>query len=58
MTVMFVFAALIAANIVYSIRDSRRAETSQAMRDFMRVEYKKTYRINNDADKRVLNGWY
>ena len=57
MTVLFVFAALIAANIVYSIHDSRKAETAQAMRDFYRVEYKKTY-VSNNQDVRVLNGWY
>ena len=43
MTIMFVFVALIAANVAYSIRDSRNAETAQAMRDFYRVEYKKSY---------------
>ena len=54
MTVMFVFVALIAANVVYTIRDSRNAETEQAMRDFYRVEYKKTYA---NAEMRAANGW-
>ena len=57
MTVMFVFAALIAANVVYSIHDSRKAENAQAMQDFYRVEYKKTYGSYN-AEVKVLNGWY
>ena len=57
MTVMFVFAALIAANVVYSIHDSHKAENAQAMQDFYRVEYKKTYSSYN-AEVKVLNGWY
>lgn len=48
MTIIFVFAALIAANILYSVHDSRRAEAAQAMRNYYRIEYKKTYAINND----------
>lgn len=54
MTIIFVFAALIAANVVYSIRDSRQAETAQAMRDFYRIEYKKTFSVNNN-EIRLLN---
>lgn len=54
MTIMFVFAALIAANIIYSIHDSRNAETAQAMRNFYRIEYKKSYTISHD-DMRLLS---
>lgn len=56
MTVMFVFAALIAANVAYSIRDSRKAEDAKAMRDFYRVEYKKTF-ASRDVMKPV-SMWY
>ena len=57
MTVILVFAALIAASVAYSIYDGRKAEASSHMRDFYRVEYKKTYKTSN-ADISVLNGWY
>lgn len=43
MTAMIVFAALVAANVAYTIFDSRNAEDAAAMDDFYRVEYKKTY---------------
>lgn len=57
MTVILVFAALVAASVAYSIYDGRKAEASSHMRDFYRVEYKKTYK-NTTIDTGVLNGWY
>lgn len=38
MTAFVIFAALIIANIVYAIDDSRRAETARQVDDFYRVE--------------------
>lgn len=55
MTVILVFAALVAASVAYSIYDGRKAEASSHMRDFYRVEYKKTYRTNN---ANALSTWY
>ena len=49
MTVIFVFAALIAANIAYSVYDSRRAEDARQMDDFYRVEYKKSYDVRRET---------
>ena len=57
MTVIFVFAALIAANIAYSVFDSRRAEDARQMDDFYRVEYKKSYLLR-DEETELANGWY
>jgi len=56
MTSIFVFAALIAANIVYQIVDSRRCEAQRLMDDYYRVEFKKSYNIANEA--RAMNGQY
>ena len=55
MTVMFVFLAMIVANVVYAIRDSRKAESAQAMREFYRVEYKKSYA---SSEPTVMSSWY
>lgn len=57
MTALFVFIALIAANIAYSIHDARRSETNRQMDDFYRVEYKKTYGLRNE-EASIANGWY
>ena len=57
MTALFVFIALIAANIAYSIHDARRSETDRQMDDFYRVEYKKTYGLR-DEEATLANGWY
>ena len=57
MTVIFVFAALIAANIVYSVIDSRRAEDARQMDDFYRVEFKKSYDIRRETTSASTN-WY
>lgn len=57
MTVIFVFAALIAANIAYSVIDSRRAEDARQMDDFYRVEYKKSYDVSRETSA-VSNNWY
>ena len=57
MTVIFVFAALIAANIAYSVIDSRRAEDARQMDDFYRVEYKKSYDVSRETTP-VSNSWY
>ena len=57
MTALFVFIALIAANIAYSIHDARRSETDRQMDDFYRVEYKKTYVLRNE-ETTLANGWY
>lgn len=48
MTIMFVFVALIAANVVYSIYDSRNCEAAEAMREFYRIEYKKTFSASHN----------
>lgn len=55
MTVMFVFAALIVANVVYAVYDHRRMQTAQQMEDFYRVEFKKTYNV--DKEHNALS-WY
>ena len=47
MTAIIVLAALITANIAYSIYDSRRAAAFQYMDDYYRVEFKKTYNLAN-----------
>ena len=57
MTVIFVFAALIAANIAYSVIDSRRAEDARQMDDFYRVEYKKSYDVRRETTP-ASNNWY
>lgn len=57
MTALFVFVALIAANVAYSIHDVRRSETDRQMDDFYRVEYKKTYVLRNE-ETTLANGWY
>lgn len=57
MTVIFVFAALIAANIAYSVIDSRRAEDARQMDDFYRVEFKKSYDVRRETAPASSN-WY
>ena len=57
MTVIFVFAALIAANIAYSVYDSRRAEDARQMDDFYRVEYNKSYDVRRETTP-ASNNWY
>ncbi len=57
MTALFVFVALIAVNVAYSIRDARRTETARQMDDFYRVEYKKSYGVR-DEEATMANGWY
>ena len=56
MTSMFVFVALIAANIAYQIYDSRHAEADRLMNEYYRVEHKKSYNIANEA--RAMKGLY
>jgi len=56
MTSIFVFAALIAANIAYQVYDSRRCEAYRQMDDYYRVEFKKSYNAANEA--RAMNGLY
>ncbi len=38
MTAFMIFAALIIANVIYTIDDSRRVETARMIDDFYRVE--------------------
>lgn len=57
MTATFVFFALIAANIVYSIYDSRRVEAAQQIDDFYRVEFKKSY-VTKRESASALNSLY
>ncbi len=57
MTATFVFIALIAANIVYSVYDSRRIEAARQMDDFYRVEYKKSYGVKRESAN-ALNSLY
>jgi len=47
MTAIIVFAALIAANVAYTIYDNRRTVAYQHMDDYYRVEFKKTYNLSN-----------
>lgn len=47
MTAIIVFGALIAANLVYTIYDNRRAAAFQYMDDYYRVEFKKSYNLSN-----------
>ena len=48
MTVMFVFSALIVANVVYAVYDSRHSQTIQQMEDFYRVEFKRNYSTDRE----------
>lgn len=48
MTAIIVFSVLIAANIAYSIYDTRRAETARQIDDYYRVEFKKSYQLSNE----------
>ena len=57
MTVIFVFAALIAANIAYSVVDSRRAEDARQMDEFYRVEFKKSYDVKRETTP-ASTSWY
>ena len=57
MTVIFVFVALIAANVAYSIHDARRCETDRQMDDFYRVEFKKSYDVKRETES-VMNPMY
>ena len=43
MSVMFVFSALVVANIVYAVYDSFCSRTAQQMEDFYRGEFRKNY---------------
>lgn len=56
MTAILVLAALIAANIAYSIVDSRNAEAARQLDDYYRVEYKKSYGVSNAS--KALNNLY
>lgn len=56
MTAIFVFAALVVANIAYTIYDNRRIETARQMDDYYRVEFKKSYSISNENN--VLSSWF
>ena len=48
MTAIFVFAALIAVNVAYTIYDGRRAATARQIDDYYRIEYKKSYNLSNE----------
>ena len=50
MTVIFVFVALIAANIAYSVYDSYREEDARQIDDFYRVEFKKSYDVKKETE--------
>ena len=50
MTAIIVFAALIAANVAYSIYDSRRAAVDQQIDAYYRVEFKKSYNLSNEQN--------
>ena len=54
MTAMIVIVALIAANIAYSIYDARLCDAEAQMEDFIRVEYKKDYNVEQET-KHLLN---
>ena len=56
MTAMFVFIALIAANIAYQIYDGCQAEADRLMDDYYRVEHKKSYNVANES--RAMSGLY
>lgn len=47
MTSVFLFTALAAASIVYTIVDDNRLETERQIDDFYRVELKKAYGVQN-----------
>ena len=57
MTVIFVFVALIAANIAYSVYDSYREEDARQIDDFYRVEFKKSYDVRRETTP-ASNNWY
>lgn len=56
MTAIFVFAALAAASIVYTVVDNSRMETEQQIDDFYRVEYKKTY--DAQSGEAAVSAWF
>ncbi len=56
MTAMFVFVALIVANVAYQIYDGRRSEAFRQMDDYYRVEFKKSYNAANES--RAMEGLY
>lgn len=57
MTAIMVFAALIVANVVYSVYDSRRTEAARQIDDFYRVEFKKSY-VAKNGNNATLESWY
>ena len=48
MSVMFVFSALVVANIAYAVYDSYRSQTTQQMEEFYRVEFRKDYCMDQE----------
>ena len=48
MTALYVFLALIAADVVYSIYDNRQSDTLEQMDDFYAVEQKKCFAERNE----------
>ena len=55
MTAIFVFAALIIANVAYCVFDGRRAEAARQIDDFYRVEFKKNYGVKDEI---AAQNWY
>ena len=47
MTAMFVFFALVAASIVYTVVDNNRIEMERQIDDFYRVEHKRIFAAQN-----------
>ena len=50
MTVVFVFAALLIANYIFTRWDDRRLEEAKRLEDFYRIEYKKCYDATVDTN--------
>lgn len=50
MTVLFVFAALLIANYVFTRWDDKRLEEAKRLEDFYRIEYKKCYDATVDTN--------
>jgi len=48
MMMMFVFSALVVANIAYAVYDSYCSRTTEQMEDFYRVEFRKSYCMDQE----------
>lgn len=55
MTALYVFLTLVAAYVVYAIRDARRDDAMNQVNDFYQAEYKKSFSEQNEY---ATMGWH